>query len=263
VRGSGVTFERHRLEECKQLGPGAVFEIWLCEAYDDLLQFGFGFVAPLEQEEALRNLFVSMVSGAIVDRGYALHGQPTGPMPQGDPGAEGKPPSQTCARPPMGDEEAVTYRMPGAGFTRLELGRDSLVAGQPRNGYHQRAISLASIEGFCIEPVSGGSRAKGPMEPRDGYATLSGNFILVFRDGSKRRVYHLAVDVDADALHEVVAALAGRCPAADLTRLPVSDALARLQVPSHLREVLKVLVIVAAGLGLLVVVLLLLWRQAQ
>ncbi|WP_437605990.1 hypothetical protein WMF20_33745 [Sorangium sp. So ce834] len=47
--------------------------MFLCEAYGDLLLFGFGFVAPLEQEESLRMLFTTMVSGAIVERGYSLH----------------------------------------------------------------------------------------------------------------------------------------------------------------------------------------------
>lgn len=79
----GIAFERHRLEECKGLAPGAVFEIFLCEAYGDLLQFSFGFVSPLEQEESLRMFFTTMVSGAIVDRGYALHGHGTEPEPGG------------------------------------------------------------------------------------------------------------------------------------------------------------------------------------
>ncbi|AGP39021.1 hypothetical protein SCE1572_33800 [Sorangium cellulosum So0157-2] len=70
----GMAFEQHRLEECTKLAPGAVYELFLCEAYGDLLLFGFGFVAPLEQEESLRTLFTTMVSGAIVERGHSLHG---------------------------------------------------------------------------------------------------------------------------------------------------------------------------------------------
>ncbi len=31
---------------------------------------GFGFVLPLEQEASLRHLFLSMVHGAIIERGY-------------------------------------------------------------------------------------------------------------------------------------------------------------------------------------------------
>ncbi|WP_438008366.1 hypothetical protein WME89_06465 [Sorangium sp. So ce321] len=88
----GVAFEQHRLEECTKLAPGAVYELFLCEAYGDLLLFGFGFVAPLEQEESLRMLFTTMVSGAIVERGYSLDGEGAGS--DGDGGA-----SRAAAKP--------------------------------------------------------------------------------------------------------------------------------------------------------------------
>lgn len=74
----GMVFEQHRLEECTELAPGAVYELTLCDAHGDLLLFGFGFVAPIEQEESLRMLFTTMVSGAIAERGYSLHGDGAG-----------------------------------------------------------------------------------------------------------------------------------------------------------------------------------------
>jgi hypothetical protein len=76
LRYEGVVFEHHRLEQCEALAPGAVYELYLTEAYGDLLHLGFGFTAPLEQEESLRLLFLTMVSGAIVRRGYALANEP-------------------------------------------------------------------------------------------------------------------------------------------------------------------------------------------
>ncbi len=36
--------------------------------------------------------------------------------------------------------EQPTYRMNGFGLTRLVLGEDHLLAGQPRNGYRERKI---------------------------------------------------------------------------------------------------------------------------
>lgn len=71
----GVAFEGHRLEETAVLGAGSIYEIHLCEAYGDLLQLGFGFIAPLAREESLRHLFLTMVTGAIIRRGYELHGR--------------------------------------------------------------------------------------------------------------------------------------------------------------------------------------------
>ncbi|MFY0573214.1 hypothetical protein ACN28S_01560 [Cystobacter fuscus] len=78
TRWQGMVFEQHRLEECTKLAPGAVYELFLGEAYGDLLLFGFGFVAPLEQEESLRMFFTTMVSGAIVERGHSLDGEGAG-----------------------------------------------------------------------------------------------------------------------------------------------------------------------------------------
>lgn len=66
----GITFEAHRFEETKPLGPGSVYEVYITSAYGDLLMLGFGFVQPLEQEASLRHLFLSMVHGAIIERGY-------------------------------------------------------------------------------------------------------------------------------------------------------------------------------------------------
>lgn len=74
----GMAFEKHRLEECAKLAPGAVYELFLCEACGDLLLFGFGFVAPLEQEESLRTLLLTMVTGAVVERGDSLDGEGAG-----------------------------------------------------------------------------------------------------------------------------------------------------------------------------------------
>ncbi|APR82760.1 Hypothetical protein A7982_08109 [Minicystis rosea] len=92
TRWQGMAFEQHRLEECTKLAPGAVYELFLCEAYGDLLLFGFGFVAPLEQEESLRMLFMTMVSGAIVERGHSLYGDGAGSDGVGGaPGASAKP----------------------------------------------------------------------------------------------------------------------------------------------------------------------------
>lgn len=67
----GVPFEGHRFEETKPLGPGSIYELHLTSAYGDLLLLGFGFVAPLAQESSLRHLFLTLVNGAIVQRGYA------------------------------------------------------------------------------------------------------------------------------------------------------------------------------------------------
>lgn len=69
----GIPIEAHRLEETAALGPGSVYELHLCEAYGDLLQLGFGFFQPQPKEESLRHLFLTVLAGAIVDRGYALH----------------------------------------------------------------------------------------------------------------------------------------------------------------------------------------------
>ena len=69
----GIALEEHRLEETAALGPGSVYELCLCEAYGDLLQLGFGFFQPQPKEESLRHLFLTLLAGAIVDRGYALH----------------------------------------------------------------------------------------------------------------------------------------------------------------------------------------------
>ena len=69
----GTVFESHRLDETEALGAGSVYELHLCEAYGDLLQLGFGFIKPLPQEQSLRHLFLTMVTGAIVRRGYAMH----------------------------------------------------------------------------------------------------------------------------------------------------------------------------------------------
>lgn len=62
----GTALERHRMEGLKGFPPGAVYELFLCDAYEDLLAFGFSYTAPLPQEEALRNLFQFMVYAAIV-----------------------------------------------------------------------------------------------------------------------------------------------------------------------------------------------------
>lgn len=68
----GIPFERHRFEDCRALAPDAVYELIITEAYGDQLHLGFAYVAPLEQEEALRHLFSTMLAEAIVDRGQEL-----------------------------------------------------------------------------------------------------------------------------------------------------------------------------------------------
>ena len=115
----------------------------------------------------------------------------------------------------MPDPRQLTYRLPGLGLTRLVLGAASLRAGQPRNGYRERDIPLDAIEGFCIEPLGAA-----------GLAEFTGDFVLAFRDGHRRRVYRLAVNIDDLNFRDVIAALRERCPAADYTRLPVAEALA-------------------------------------
>src|SRR5512132_2029280 len=127
----------------------------------------------------------------------------------------------------MPDPRQLTYRLPGLGSTRLILGPRSLRAGQPRNGYRERDIPLDAIDGFCIEPVRPAA-----------LAAFTGDFVLAFRDGDRRRVYRLAVDLDDLNFRELVEALGQRCPAADHTGLPVAEALARMQVPSSARETL-------------------------
>jgi hypothetical protein len=153
----------------------------------------------------------------------------------------------------IGSEPIVAYRMPGMGLTRLELGRDSLVAGQPRRGYRERTIPISSIEGFCVERMEIGGRIAG----------FNGDFVIVFRVDEKRRIYRLAVDADSDAFAALVAALGTRCPEVDFSRLPIADALARLQVPSQTKEVVKVLALVAAGFAIIVLIMLILWRRAH
>jgi len=141
------------------------------------------------------NLFVSMVSGAIVDRGYALHGQPTGPMPQGDPGAEGKPPSQTCCSTAHGRR-----RKPSPIACPGRVSRVSSWAGIPWSPDSRGTATTSERSRSHRLKASASNRCQAVPGPRVQWSQgmdmhLSGNFILVFRDGSKRRVYHLAVDV--------------------------------------------------------------------
>jgi len=70
---SGTAFEVHRFEDSAALGGGAVYQMEFCDAYDDLLHFAFAFTPPLEGEDSLRNLFHSIVFGAIVERGPRLY----------------------------------------------------------------------------------------------------------------------------------------------------------------------------------------------
>jgi hypothetical protein len=145
---------------------------------------------------------------------------------------------------------AATYRVPGIGLTRLALDGDVLVAGQPRNGYRERRIPLAEIAGFCVENNDVGGRG-------------FDNFVLVFSDAGKRRVYRLAVDAANDAFEAVVASLAARCPSADLTALPVREALARMGARSLNREVAIIFAVTAGGLALIALAMLILWYRSR
>jgi len=77
----GVVLERHRMGGCSALGPDAVYELALCDAFDDLLLFGFAFTAPLEVEQSLQLLFTTMVIGSIVDRGNVPRAPAPAPAP--------------------------------------------------------------------------------------------------------------------------------------------------------------------------------------
>ncbi len=143
---------------------------------------------------------------------------------------------------------AATYRVPGIGLTRLVVDGDVLVAGQPRNGYRERRIPLAEIAGFCVDR-------------NDAVARGFDNFVLAFRDAGKRRVYRLAVDASNDAFDAVVASLAARCPGADLTALPVREALERMGARSLNREVAIAFAVTAGGLALIALAMLLLWYR--
>ena len=61
----GIELERHRMENTRRLGPGSVYEFHLFEAHGDLLQFGYGFVGPLPDEDALRESFKALVRSAV------------------------------------------------------------------------------------------------------------------------------------------------------------------------------------------------------
>jgi len=147
------------------------------------------------------------------------------------------------------DVEQPAYRMNGLGLTRLVLGDDYLLAGQPRNGYRERKIPLAMIDGFCIEP----------MNPRHALADFNGDFVLAFRDGEKRRVYRLAVDVDDPTFRRLVAALGERRSDVDFAHLPAAEALARMQVSSSQKAGLWIAAAVLGGVGLIVLVMWIMW----
>jgi len=153
----------------------------------------------------------------------------------------------------MPDAEQLSYRMTGMGLTRLVLGPGSLLAGQPRNGYREREIPLEAIDGFCIAPMS-------TPHPLAGF---NGDFVLAFRDGDKRRIYRLAVDVNDRDFLDVVAALGERRSDADLSGLPVAEALARMQVPSSVRAGLWLAAIALGGVAIIVLVMLILWYRER
>jgi hypothetical protein len=142
---------------------------------------------------------------------------------------------------------APTYRMPGVGLTRLALDGDVLVAGQPRNGYRERRIPLAELAGFCIEQAAG--------------LGFNANFVLAFDQAGKRRVYRLAVDSRDPAFGALVSSLAARCPDADLTALPLREALARMGARTMTREVAIGLAITAGLLVLIGIAMLVLWYR--
>ncbi len=148
------------------------------------------------------------------------------------------------------DLEQPAYRMNGFGLTRLVLGKDHLLAGQPRNGYRERTIPLAMIDGFCIEPVN----------PRR-LADFNGDFVLAFRDGERRRVYRLAVDIDDATFQEVVAALGELRSDVNFAHLPLAEALARMQVPSSQKAGLWIAAAVLGGIGLIALVMWIMWRS--
>jgi hypothetical protein len=143
---------------------------------------------------------------------------------------------------------AATYRVLGLGLTRLVLDGDVLVAGQPRNGYRERRIPLAEIAGFCVETNDVAGRG-------------FDNFVLAFGGAGKRRVYRLAVDASNGVFEAFVASLAARCPGADLTALPVREALARIGARSLNREVAIVAAVTVGGLVLIVLAMLFLWYR--
>jgi hypothetical protein len=149
----------------------------------------------------------------------------------------------------MPDAEQLSYRMNGMGLTRLVLGPGSLLAGQPRNGHREREIPLEAIDGFCIEPMA----APHPL------AGFNGDFVLAFRDGDKRRIYRLAVDVDDRDFLDVVAALGERRSEADFSHLPAAEALARMQVSSSARAGLWMAAIALGGVAIIALVMLILW----
>ncbi len=105
------------------------------------------------------------------------------------------------------------------------------------------------IEGFCIEP----------MNPRHRLADFNGDFVLAFRDGEKRRVYRLAVDVDDANFRGVVAALGARRSDVDFAHLPPAEALARMQVASSQKAGLWIAAAVVGGMGLIVLVMWMMW----
>lgn len=143
---------------------------------------------------------------------------------------------------------AATYRVLGLGLTRLVLDGDVLVAGQPRNGYRERRIPLAEIAGFCVETNDVAGRG-------------FDNFVLAFGGAGKRRVYRLAVDSRDPAFGALVSSLAARCPDADLTALPLREALARMGARTMTREVAIGLAITAGLLVLIGIAMLVLWYR--
>ena len=131
----------------------------------------------------------------------------------------------------------------------LTVGDASLVVGPPPIFGRERTIPFEMIEGFCVERIP---FRHSPSDP----AHL---FTIAFREGVKRRVNRWSVDADDRAFQELIAALGERRREADFTRLPVSEALARMRVPCHLREVLTGVAIAVGGIGLIVAVMVALW----
>ncbi|MFO0724464.1 MAG: hypothetical protein U1E65_11810 [Myxococcota bacterium] len=68
----GMEIRGHRMVDLPELGPGSVRELMTLRAYGDLLIFGY-ILSSAAEEESWRMLFLTLVEGAVVDRGYALN----------------------------------------------------------------------------------------------------------------------------------------------------------------------------------------------
>jgi hypothetical protein len=61
-----------RAEGIKARGPEAVYEAYFGDVYGDLLMLGCLCVTPSSKAESLKQLFFTMVGGALIRRGQAL-----------------------------------------------------------------------------------------------------------------------------------------------------------------------------------------------